>query len=113
MVASPKILASSCEKDKFQPIQQKQTKFELHVLHSLLMIFLEKSFLGREHVVSLEIKKKSCMIQDLGNSCHGSHFDHILKGLWEIKKNQKNIKSSHCVMLCDLVSRKNDRLGQS
>ena len=27
------------------------------------------------------------------------------------KKNQKNLKPSHCVMLCDLVSRKNNKLA--
>jgi hypothetical protein len=29
----------------------------------------------------------------------------------KFKKNQKNVKPSRCVMLCDLVSMKNNKLG--
>jgi hypothetical protein len=39
----------------------------------------------------------------------------VLDAFWnrhkKFKKNQKNIKPSRCVLLCDLVSRKNNKLG--
>ena len=39
----------------------------------------------------------------------------VLSVFWikhkKFKKNQKNVKPSHCVMLCDLVSRKNNKLA--
>jgi hypothetical protein len=36
-------------------------------------------------------------------------FDHLLNRHKKLK-NQKNKKLSHCIMLCDLIARKNNKL---
>jgi hypothetical protein len=106
-----------CTEKKFYPllkkwkklyrISRKRVKFELQVFYNLLKFFFQKSILGTQVSILSEIHKELCKILFRPRNGHARRFGRILKSMLEIQKNQKNTKPSRCVMLCDLVHRKN------
>ena len=53
---------------------------------------------------------KNSKIQPLARNGHSRRFDRILKQAYKIQKKQKIGKPSHCLIICDQVARKDNKL---
>ena len=59
----------------------------------------------------MDLHQKSWKIQPLSMNSHVDNVDPILQKVKENEKKSKNAILFHGVLLCVLVSRKNDKLG--
>src|SRR3954468_16035688 len=76
-------------------------------------IFSKKTFPSAQVLISSEIYKDFCKIPHLAITGHAPlpRFDRILKSvLKQFKKNQKNIKSSRCILIYVLVTIQTNKL---
>src|SRR4051812_4937360 len=100
------------KKTNFRRFSWNGVKFELHVLDSLLFIFLKKSFLDTQVVNSSGIHQDFCKIPPLSITGHALRFDHFLKSTKIIqKKYKKVVKPLRCILIYVLVTIQNNKLG--